>query len=375
MSAIGDALRGLQISPKEIANRSGLPIERVQAIVAGQPVAIAEVRAIASGLRVPLHLLARAQPVSEARAVRPLFRDTKKGQASYDLTVEKVASFVDAALEILPPRAQLPNWLLDCDAGKRSYAEADRLAKQFRRMVYRDSEDQPATDLFLVLGSLEGVVVSRLDYSRYEGVSLVAGNYCFIFVSPRFTGRMLFTAGHELGHLVAHHQNGSKAVFEEPSDIGSFGRHSREESFVDAFSSCLLLPDVGIGKSLRMFREYFDIESKNLTDLELLLLARFYGVSFEVAARRCEDLGLLPAGVGHALADNLRKDYGSPEKRAEALKLPARKPMSFPPISATLAQALSSKIGLGEVSIGWAADRLGVSIGEILAANMRPVEP
>ena len=65
MSAIADALRGLQISPKEIANRSRLPIERVQAIVAGQPAAIAEVRAIALGLRVPLHLLARAQPASE----------------------------------------------------------------------------------------------------------------------------------------------------------------------------------------------------------------------------------------------------------------------------------------------------------------------
>jgi Zn-dependent peptidase ImmA (M78 family) len=352
-----------------------LPPERVHAILAGESAAISEVRAIASGLRVPLHLLARGQPASEASSVRPLFRDTKKGQVAYDLTVEKVAAFVEAALDILPPRNELPTWLLELRAGERSYAEADRLARLFRQTVYSDPEDQPATDLIAVLGALEGVVVGRLDYSRYEGVSLVAGHYCFVFVSPRFAGRMLFTAGHELGHLVAHHQVHGKARFETPSDIATFGRQSREESFVDAFSSCLLLPDIGVGRSLRAFREHFGIEASNLTDRELLLLARFYGVSFEVAARRCEDLGLLPQGLAHSLAERLRKDFGSPEKRAEQLGLPARPSLPFPPISAALADALSRRISLGEISIGWAADRLGVTIGEILAANMGTAAP
>lgn len=349
--------------------------DRVREILAGEPAAISEVRAIAAGLRVPLHLLARGQPASEAQSIRPLFRDTKKGEVAYDLTVEKVAAFVEAALEILPPRDELPTWLEELRAGERNYEEADRLAKRFRQIVYPDPEDQPATDLIAVLGALEGVVVGRLDYSRYEGVSLVAGHYCFVFVSPRFVGRMLFTAGHELGHLVAHHQVDGKARFETPSDIATFGRHSREEAFVDAFSSCLLLPDVGVGRSLRAFREHFGAETGNLTDRELLLLARFYGVSFEVAARRCEDLGLLPPGVAHGLAERLRKDFGSPEKRAEQLGLPARASLSFPPISAQLAEALSRKINLGEISIGWAADRLGVTIGEILAANTRVVGP
>jgi Zn-dependent peptidase ImmA (M78 family) len=375
VTSIADALRGLKISPKEISSRSRLSIDRVEAILSGQNAAISEVRAIASGLRIPLHLLARTQPASEGNSVRLLFRDTKKGQVSYDLTVEKVASYVEAALEILPLRTELPGWLQQLQSGSRNYAEADRLAKQFRRMIFDDYEEHPATDLFLILGSLEGVVVSRLDHSRYEGVSLIAGNYCFIFVSPRFAGRMLFSAGHELGHIATHHQNDSKALFEEPSDIGSFGHHSKEESFVDAFSSCLLLPDVGIGKSLKLFREHFEIGSKNLTDLEILFLARFYGVSFEVAARRCEDLGLLPAGLGHSLAATLRKEFGSPEKRADALGIPSRANVPFPPISVTLAHHLSSKINLGDISIGWAADRLGVTIGEILAVNVRAVEP
>lgn len=82
----------------------------------------------------------------------------------------------------------------------------------------------------------------------------------------------------------------------------------------------------------------------------------------------------MPPGLGHGLAELLRKEFGSPEKRAEALHLPARAEIPFPAISAALAEALSRAINLGEVSIGWAADRLGVTIGEILAANTRPVE-
>lgn len=374
MTVVADALKGLKISPQQIANRSSLPLDRVKRILAGDAAAISEVRAIAAGLRVPMHLLARTRPPSDAVGAGVLFRNTKRDDASYDLTVEKVAAFVEAALEILPTRDSPPAWMAEWRTEERSYQAADALAKRFRGMVYGDPENDPATDLIAVLGSLEGVIVGRLEHSRYEGVSLSAGNYCFIFVSPRFAGRMLFTAGHELGHVLAHHQNGHAALFERPTDIGGFGRHSREEAFVDAFASCLLLPDVGIGRSLRAFREHYKIESDSLTDLELLLLARFYGVSFDVAARRCEDLGLLPAGIGHALSKRLSAEYGSAEKRADALGLPARSGMPFPPVSPALADALSRRISLGEVSIGWAADRLGLSIGEIIASNTRPLE-
>jgi Zn-dependent peptidase ImmA (M78 family) len=369
VTVIADALRGLKVGPEEIANRSRLPIERVQAITRGDVAALSEVRAIASGLRVPIHLLARPELASENPHIRPLFRDTKQGNVSYDITVERVAAFIEAALTILPERAALPQWLHLFKARERSYVEADRLAKQFRQLVYADHEAQPATDLIEVLGRLDGVVVARLAYSRYEGVSVVAGNYCFIFISPRFAGRTLFTAGHEVGHVVVHHDVDTPARFERPTDIGSFGRHSREESFVDAFASCVLLPDVGIGRSLQTFRDHFSISSKNLTDFELLLLARFYGVSFDVAARRCEELGLLPRGMGLSLAEHFRKVYRSPEKRADQLQVPARKPIAFPPLSKALADALSRKIHAGAVSIGWAADRLGLSIGEIIAAH------
>jgi Zn-dependent peptidase ImmA (M78 family) len=375
VTVISNALRGLKVSPQQIANKSGLPLDRVQRILAGDTPAISEVRALASGLRVPMHLLARSIQPTDAAGVQLLFRDTKRDDTSYDLTVEKVAAFVEAALKILPPRQEPPDWMAECRTGERSYQAADALAKQFRQIIYHDPECDPATDLIVKLGSLEGVIIGRLDHSRYEGASLMAGNYCFIFVSPRFSGRMLFTTAHELGHLLAHHQMGHPALFERPTDIGGFGRHSREEAFVDAFASCLLLPDVGIGKSLSVFRKHYSVQSQNLTDLELLLLARFYGVSFDVAARRCEDLGLLPAGAGQAISKWLSEQYGSPEKRAEALGLPPRPSLSFPALSQGIADALNRELSLGEVSIGWAADRLGLSIGEIIASNKQALKP
>jgi Zn-dependent peptidase ImmA (M78 family) len=359
----------LKIGPRDIADKTSLALQRVEELLQGDKAALSELRAISAGLRVPMHVLARGQRPSESAPLAPLFRSVRGAGADLDVTLERVATFVEAALELLPEREQAPSWLRDFKVGPASYAEADRIAKQFRALVYQHPDDEPAINLPAVLGGLEGVVVTRLLYSRYEGISLIAGNYCFIFVSPRFQGRMLFTLGHELGHVLAHHKSGGDAIFEQAGQIGTFGERSRREAFVDAFASCLLLPDVGIGKALKAFREHYSVTSRNITDREISLLARFYGVSFDVAARRCEDLGLLPRGVGLAISAKLKKEFGSPEKRAEQLGLPPRQRVFLPPISGQLAQSISHAIRVGQASIGWVTDRLGLSIGEVLAIN------
>ncbi len=369
MTSVGEALRGLKVGAKEIASRANLPLQRVEELLSGDKAALSELRAISLGLRVPMHVLAHGRRPSETTQLEPLFRSVRGAGVDLDVTLERVVTFVDAALDLLPPRGEIPQWLSDFKVGETTYVEADRLSKQFRELAYTDPETEPAFDLPSVLGQLEGIVISRLLYSRYEGVSLIAGNYCFIFVSPRFQGRMLFTLGHELGHIIAHHKNGATAIFERAGQIGSFGGHSRREAFVDAFASCLLLPDVGVGRALNMFRQHYGVESQNITDLEVLLLSRFYGVSFDVAARRCEDLGLLPPGAGFAISEQLRKEFGSPEKRAEFLGLPARQSVVLPSISTHLSKAISQAVRRGDASIGWVTDRLGLSIGEILAIN------
>lgn len=369
MPSVAEALRGLKIGSKEIAEKSSLPLPRVEQLLQGDKAALSELRAISTGLRVPMHVLAQGRRPSESTSLEPLFRSVRGASVDLDVTLERVVTFVESALKLLPMRSAVPDWLTEIDARETSYAEADRISKQFRALTYQHPSDEPAFNLPSVLGELDGVVVSRLLYSRYEGVSLIAGNYCFIFVSPRFQGRMLFTLGHELGHIIAHHKSGESAIFERPGQIGTFGERSRREAFVDAFASCLLLPDIGVGKALRAFRQHYGITNRNVSDFEILLLARFYGVSFDVAARRCEDLGLLPSGAGFAISTKLKKDFGSPEKRAEYLGLPPRQPIALPAVSTHLAKSISLAIRLGSVSIGWVTDRLGLSIGEVLAIN------
>lgn len=369
MGRIAEALRGLKLRPREIAEKTRLPLDRIESILSGASVVQPELRAISAGLRIPLHLLARGSYAADFPThLKPVFRKTVKEGAPYDITISKIAAFVEAALEILPIRNAPPSWT-DLGVGRTTYAEADRVAKLCRNMLYPDREFEPATDLPELLSGLDGIVLTRLLFSRYEGVSLLAGNYVFVFISPRFLGRMLFTLGHEWGHVISSHLQENGALIERPSAIGTFGHGSRRESFVDTFSSCLLLPDTGVAKALRSFRDYYELTATDLTDFEILLLARFFGVSFDVTARRLEDLELIPRGSGLALGQRLRKEFGSPEKRADDLGVPPRRRIEISPLSGELARALTRKIRLGEISLGWATDRLGLSIGEVMAAN------
>ncbi|GAB7553905.1 hypothetical protein NRB_34150 [Novosphingobium sp. 11B] len=228
----------------------------------------------------------------------------------------------------------------------------------------------PLEDLFSKVGSIDGVIISLLKDSRFEGVSLISGNYLFIFVSPRFKARMLFTLAHELGHCIAGQVKEGEALIEGASEIGNYKKSGRNERFVDLIAGSILVPEEGILRFLGYVRSQYEIDSAApLGDIEILLLARFFGVSFDVAAKRCEDLELLPSGGAFSLADELRKRHGSPEKRANELGLPPRVDPDFQFTSRWLAEAIIAALDEGSISAGWAADRLGISISEMIASH------
>jgi Zn-dependent peptidase ImmA (M78 family) len=182
---------------------------------------------------------------------------------------------------------------------------------------------------------------------------------------------MLFTLGHEFGHLIADHQHGPFARFEKTKQIGSFGTSSRTEAFVDTFASCLLIPDTGLGRALVFLQNELGLSREHLTDRDILLIARFFGVSFDVAGRRMEHLGLLPPGITLRLGDHLRREYKSPEKRADLLGISPREKVEIPDISANLSRALLSALRRGDISVGWASNNFGYSIGEIFSEQAR----
>lgn len=368
---LAERLRKLRVSPNTLAAKTSIGRQRAAEIIGGAKASVTELRQICSGLRLPIRVLSESAPTDFDDEISPLFRNSRNSSDEYDITVERIALFVRSSLEILPKRSSLPAWLDNFPREQKTYAAADRLSKIARALLDTDNVDGPIADLGLRLDQLDGLIVSPIQYTRYEGVSLIAGNYCFVFVSPRFSGRMLFTLGHEFGHLVTDHVDGAFARFERAGEIGGFGRASKSESFVDAFSSCFLLPDTGVGKFLAFLADQSIMQGGKITDREILYLARFFGVSFDVAGLRLENLGLIPQGVTFSLGRYLRDEYGSPEKRADALNISPRNRVPIPPVPSALSKIILPAIQSGEISIGWVSDSFGYSIGEIFAQQAR----
>ncbi len=182
---------------------------------------------------------------------------------------------------------------------------------------------------------------------------------------------MLFTLAHELGHLIAHHDPlSSFAVIDETtgSDADRRGTNA-EERYADTFASALLMPPDSTGIALKKIRSLAKTDSGVIGDLEIAYLARIYGVSFWAAARRCEQLKILPPGGAFSLNAALIKSHGSAEKRAEQAGLPPRPVIDFPSIPSSLLASAVEKIQSGELSIGRASNLLGLSISELMAAN------
>ena len=370
MDKIALLLKSLGANAHQIAGKTGLSEERVHDILDGAKVTLPELRALARGLRIPLNSFANGvRPADRNATMRLLFRRGASAADAFDPVQEFVADFVEAALEILPQKPELPEWLGALTVERETYEEAERLAYEVRSLFFPERLEEPIPDLAEVLSEKGGVIVGRLRMSRYEGVSLIANNYPFIFVSPRFVPRMLFTLAHELGHLVAHHVSNETALFERPGEVTNFRKRSKSEAFVDAFASILLMPERGVATVLKSVREILDIQSDEIGDIEILFLARIYGVSFEVAARRCENLDLLPEGGSFSLAEEIKKNYGSPEKRAAEVGMPERVNVHIPQVSKNLMESLIGCIEEGAVSAGWGAEKFGISIGDIYSAH------
>lgn len=375
MSRVADLLRSLALTAGEIAGTSRLPTERVSAIMEGAPADLSELRALSRGLHLPMRAFAtgrRAADVGGEVGVRfrGAVRETPPAQRA---TVDYVAGFVEAALAVLPKRHSTPAWLKEMKPAEQTFLEAHRLAHRFRNLFMDGRENDPALNLPQILSDVTGTIIGGLHLSRYEGASVIAGGYSFVFISPRFLARMLFTLAHELGHIVAHHGREESAVFDRTTQIGAWRHRTLEERFVDAFASILLLPDRGVGLALKTVRQALNVSSGNIGDVEILYLARFFGVSFEVAARRCEQLELLPEGGAISLTELLRKRFGSPERRAEELGLPPRPGILLPKVSDNLLRPLMKSLEAGTVSTGWAAERFGLSIEELFTAHARLV--
>ncbi|WP_369027251.1 helix-turn-helix domain-containing protein [Qipengyuania sp. RANM35] len=356
--AVVNALHRTGFSSEQIAERTSLSRARIAELLNGAVPSMRELRALAAGLQLPLSYFSAAES-ERSEQLRMQFRATAQSKEGVDHSVRKVEAFVTSALKLLPVRnfgPELANF-------ENIFSGADDV----RFHLGYDDPFMPMFDLPQRVARQDGIVLSLLNKSRFEGVSLIEGNYLFIFVSPRFSPRMLFTLAHEIGHAVNGDFAAGEPIFDLPSAIGNIRKSKTRERLADKFASDFLLPELALAKFLRSLRRQLGImQHEKLGDIEILYLAIFFGLSFDAAAMRCENLGLLPEGGAFSLSNHIKKNHGSPEKRAASLGLPKRQPIEFPRLSGLLLSKIEEALSLGDVSSGWVSENFDISISQLL---------
>jgi Zn-dependent peptidase ImmA (M78 family) len=370
MSKIAEIVGQSKVPTGKLSHRSGLSIERLEEIKKGAEPSLAELRRLASALSIPLtYFLA---PPRSREKVDLLFRQNFSGsRVPNHSTMDFLAARMGYSLDLLESYPNGRGMLQEIDVKGETYESAEQASRHFRELFFEANQVGPLLELPRLLTEKLKIIVFVGNLREFDGASAVIEGQSFIFVSSRYAPRMLFTLAHELGHLIAHSKIDERfAVLDRGTGEARIGKsHNPKEAFADTFASCLLLPIAGVGAALRTIREVLGVTADEIGDVELLYLSRIFGVSFQVAARRCEELDLLPSGGARSLYEKLCAEYGSPEKRAESLSLPERPNIEFSAVPPMLIEATLEKIRAGEISIGRASELLGVSLSDVIAAN------
>lgn len=357
----------------ELAELSGIDRGRLDSIVAGESASLGELRRLAKALGRRVQDLVRDS--SDFENAEMLFRSAVSapdGRVANSLTdfSQRAAS----ALGILRAHREVPAWLAAfAEDSHETLLDAERDASRLRSILPGVDSLSPLFALPQHCADTLGITLFVVPGDHVDGASALVDGRPFIFLAARtFKPRMLFTLAHEIGHLVAHHSRGDDVAFVDVEGFESSPSRSGGERYANAFAQCLLLPAAGVGVAIGTLRRTFNTaESEQLGDIEINALARIFGVSFEVAARRCEDLGLLDSGGARSLTDAINSDFGSAERRGEAAGLPERPDVEFPSVPTGLFQVASEMVRTGRISIGRAAEALGTTVSDFVDTGAR----
>ncbi|HLX93887.1 MAG TPA: XRE family transcriptional regulator [Puia sp.] len=363
MQFLIENIKNSGLSSQILAKRSGLDTDRINSIRRGESEpTMTEVRKLSKALKAPIEfLLSKGGRFPELSI---LFRKSYQ-KKSFQYKVDKIAYLIGNAFLILEGEsfeAVLPEQLPRVE---NTYSNARLLAGKFREFYCDGDFIEPLLHLPRIIAEDFKWMLFVTDLGNdTDGASAVVNKIPFIFVASRFEPRMLFTLAHELAHIIAHH--GSQEDFITIDSEIEVGRNrTKDEAFANAFASELLMPEEGVGFTLKSIRKSLN-RSGDLSDMDLIYLSRIYGVSFDVAAKRCEDLRLLPSGGAISLSEEIRKDFGNAEKRAKGLNIKERPKPYFPKVSPILLDAAIRKIHVGKMSIGKVSEVLSIPMAEIL---------
>ena len=249
---------------------------------------------------------------------------------------------------------------------QKTYEYAEELAAFCRGEVLNVNFRDPLIDLAELILTRTNVRCLVIDQPHLEGSLVAHHDHLFIFLSTRPDPRMRFTLAHEFCHYLCDVPTSGNSAWFDEDVLEPVGSSRRDEVFANGFASALLLPPTGVGDALKAIRNNYRFKGDSITDVEIILLARFFGVSFQVAARRLEDLKLLPEGGGQSVYQAVRKNFRSPERLAERLGLPPRPEYDWSACNTRLMEEVRPAIASGALSIGRLAEIINLPLPRIL---------
>lgn len=368
MTNIAAHLASRNLSVEKAAKKAGLTPERFEQVVGGAKASLGEMRGIAKALQVPVSSLMERSP---AEPIRMLFRQTLEQREAVEVAshVDVLSSQVRDALALAQGLPSNLAWL-DMFKGMEPTQDAALAFAELFRKAFGEIDDlEPFPHLPQVAADM-GVLLLFSRDPTVEGVSAIVEGQALVIIGARtFKPRMLFTIAHEMGHLVAHHESRAKGYAHLDKEVDwSRAPRRAEEKFADAFASALLLPKHGVLSALKAVREQLGISQKPLGAIEIAWIAHLFHVSFEVAARRFETLGLLRESGARAFYQRIEDDFKNPEKFAASIDIPPR-PDLLIETSPALVQSAAAKVRAGELSLGRAAELLNVPVSTLVVAN------
>lgn len=207
-------------------------------------------------------------------------------------------------------------------------------------------EVEPLFELPAMLDDQLNVLLFPVTQGKFTGGCALIDGSAFIFISDADRHEALFNCAHQLGHLVtlcARQGHSDGAVLDAVGD-GGYSARGPYEHFADAFAAELLIPARGLGIALQNLRKLLGVYGGSLGDIELLYLARIFGVNFLAMARRCERARLLPKGGAATLNKFVTEEFGGPEHRAEELSLPPRPSVEIAPVPRSIRLAIAEEV-------------------------------
>lgn len=367
MPAIIERLLAAGKTHADIASHTQISSERLSAIAEGSEPTLYELKVLAK--YADLRLSDLVSDKLDSDQVRVLLRRTPRQHAetnpaeSYVRKIMKMSRF-------LPSGHTSERWDW-ATSQRRSRADAEQDAEAFRKYFFDGNPVDPIIDLPRIAVEEAGILLFVSASRELDGLSCVVNRRRFVILAPRFAPRMLYTLAHEIGHHAAHLSLEEDFVVpdQDPESVALRHEGSAAEKYANAFASALLLPRAGVGIALSSIRSQLKTQRTELGDIEILYVAHVFGTSFQVAARRCEDLQLIQRGAGWALYDNIRQKHGNPERRAREIGIPPRPQITFPPAPPLIIEAILHAVRRSELSVGKAADLLEVSVADVHTLN------